>query len=414
MIKKTPESIESKKMSFPKIILDESIYIFIALILFRGIFVMFNGNFAIRAGYSTSGVTGIYYGIMYIMLCFSIPNIFKSIFSKRRYVIFYMFTLLLGYIQGYLSPYVNPYISRSFMDDIKLLTTNCLYSGLIFVMVGIAASDYKKLLKWLTVMAYVGIITAFLTDIIRVFVTTMKSDDDMNFAYYLCLFTCFLMIKYVREHKVLDLILMALGIFLVLFSGTRGPVVCLLVSFSLYFITNKNSNATKLIIMFLCVFVWILLYTGLLQNIIRSVSHSMGQLGFSTRIFDYASSNMLSDSSGRDELQSLCWRAIRKSPIMGKGLGYDRVILNESYCHNLIIEMFLSFGVPLGITFIGLIVISLLKGLKSVSGEYRFICAWLIGVVVVRLMFSSSFLLLPEFYIMIGILIAHEKEKETV
>lgn len=398
---------ETDKPSLFKRFLNESVYVFICLLWFRGIFVLFNGNMSDKFGYNTSPVTVIYYGIMHLLLIFSIPHIVKRAFEKSRYIIFYMFIFLLGYIQGSLNVYSKLLVSVSFMDDIKVFAANGLYSGLLLVVIALSADDYKKLAKAAAIVSCVGIIMALFTDIIRVFVTTMKSDDDMNFAYYLCFFTCYLLIYYMKHRNPRDLVLSALGIILLLFSGTRGPIMCVIVSFAAYFLTNKNTTSNIIIVVLTCVVLWFLSYTGLLGNIIRSAYTAMGRIGFSTRIFDYATNNMLSDSSGRDTLQAICWRAIEKKPFTGMGIGYDRVILKYSYCHNFIIEMFLCFGIPGGIVLVGLIVISLLKGLKSEPEEYRMLCAWFAGAVVVRLMFSSSFLILPDFYIMIGILLSH-------
>lgn len=106
--------------------------------------------------------------------------------------------------------------------------------------------------------------------------------------------------------------------------------------------------------------------------------------------------------------------AIRQNWVTGYGLCYDRV-LNGSvdiYTHNLVLELFISFGVIFGLI---LFVIHIMLGYKNCIStkdfEWEYLFAPFYITSTLLLMFNNSFCLLSFFWIPYGVYFAYRKQK---
>ena len=112
------------------------------------------------------------------------------------------------------------------------------------------------------------------------------------------------------------------------------------------------------------------------------------------------------ESNSRTVLKEKTLDAISENPVWGYGIMGDRVVLG-TYCHNIFLELLCDFGVVLGTLFIvALVAIIFIAIRKTWKTEYFFFVSGMIIAVVVKLMFSNSYIVEPDFFFMLGISIA--------
>ena len=94
-------------------------------------------------------------------------------------------------------------------------------------------------------------------------------------------------------------------------------------------------------------------------------------------------------------------------PVLGFGILGDRQFLSGGFVHNFIIEIITDFGFGVGIIFIIFIAVEMIR---SIFNKRKQDAVFLIGcLTIIQLLFSSSYLIKSEFFILFGFLIAKLK-----
>lgn len=243
--------------------------------------------------------------------------------------------------------------------------------------------------------------------------STVYSDyiDYLGFAYYAIPSLLIIINYYFTTRSKLAIIFMILGVFYLVICGTRGPVLCTFV-FLLYCVVRewKKWKIKRK------VFILVLFFGGiiLLMNM-RSVALIFYPIfqknGFSTRFFLFFLNKLdITDLTGRGALRNTVVQSIKQHFLFGSGIMGDRVLFGggeKGYSHNLVLEVLNSFGVPLG-----LVLLSLLLGLiavsfvKTKSKIYREFIAIYTDAAIVKLLFSASFMQESTLFLLIGICLA--------
>lgn len=164
-----------------------------------------------------------------------------------------------------------------------------------------------------------------------------------------------------RGSKVLNILFFIFGIVIMGVSGSRSPLVSLIVTI-LFFTIIETNNLKSLLIIAVIVLLSFLLYNQF--NII------LQQFG-STFIDRIAQSIFEGDSSGRDIRIIASFNQFLKSPIIG-GAHYiqDSMILGK-YPHNLILEAFMSIGIIGGTIFVMLFIQAIKNGYSLFKYDKR-------------------------------------------
>lgn len=152
---------------------------------------------------------------------------------------------------------------------------------------------------------------------------------NMSFGYALLLPTLFLI--YYGKNKVLIFLL----ILSITIAGSRGPLVPIFI-FIIYRIC-ACSSFKKIILIFVCSTIAVIFIFPLLVNVLDILEIN------SRTIFLFLDGSIDSDS-GRENIYKIVEDSIFQRPFLGYGLFADRVITG-AYCHNIILEMFLNFGI---------------------------------------------------------------------
>lgn len=228
-------------------------------------------------------------------------------------------------------------------------------------------------------------------------------NEDMYSAYKLLphlLLVCFFVL---HKPNVKNIITFIFGTILLFSFGTRGPILCLTLYVALYllvFKTYKNNVRSKVIIVLVTT-----IFLIFFEQILGFIMLLSSSLGMSTRVFSrLLDGTFLTHLSGRDIFQQLLITAIKERPWLGYGVAGDRMILYGSYAHNIILELLVSYGVPIGVILLLRCLFKIFKGLNSNITEYN--TAFILILVCcsfIKLFFSGTYLNEPLLFLLLGI-----------
>lgn len=157
---------------------------------------------------------------------------------------------------------------------------------------------------------------------------------NMSFSY-----GCLLPMIVLYSKKKLFPTLVSFFLFLsVVAIGSRGSAVIFIAYLIVDFFVSKRKGR------------WAVLVLGLLfVAMLPLFEDYLGSVGLHSRTITMLNEGEITNDTGREHFYSECLDAIMNHPLFGIGLFGDRVLLDGSYCHNIIIEVLLDFGVLFGL-----------------------------------------------------------------
>lgn len=225
---------------------------------------------------------------------------------------------------------------------------------------------------------------------------------DMYSAYLLLPHVCLTFSLVIRKPNAGNIAVFAMGTLMLLFLGTRGALLCLCICAILMTLAMGRMKKPGLFLM-LGVFAMVVLFAlGFLDLL-----YSLGEkLHLSLRILNKIEQNALTDSTGRNNISAEIWRAFKERPILGRGLFADRTINGGKYAHNFFLECLVQLGLCGAIPLIVITVRLFYRGYSILRLEKREndICIFitLFCCSVLKLLFSNSYLLEGNLYLLIG------------
>lgn len=210
----------------------------------------------------------------------------------------------------------------------------------------------------------------------------------MSFSYNLVFATVFSFVYFFEKRKLPVLIAAIVGAVLIVFAGARGPLVCVLFSLIAYFLLSKVSLTKKTFIVCFLV-VGSLIVMVLWQPIISGLKELTDSLGISSRTVDLLLDGDIFSDSSRGEIQR---KIIDSFSLFGSGLYGDRVLGENRYAHNLIIEMIAQWGYLLGTALLGVLGMLFVKGFRTKQTSLQMMILVFFSAGFVKLMFSGSYL----------------------
>ncbi len=347
--------------------------------------------------FPTSVTTILYYGVIWLLIAkYVLTNLRTVTFNFVQLGILVLaFSVFCSVIGGTGSSY----IFNGNFQDLIVFQPKTLFFTSMYMFFGISIQNYEGFKKRLHFISRIGVICGALIYILSLITRDLLHYDDMNYAYSLSFAVCSLIACYTRK----DILYVVGGVICLLLAGTRGPLVCVIVAFLLKTVVGEKSISSIARGVAICVLALVFMYSGafiwILQNLIRLLSgFGITQL----RILDYMNNNMLFDSSGRDEFNDVIIRSIMDNPILGHGIGADRIILQNRYCHNIVLEILVSLGIVFGTIIIAWIAYRVIKMLKSNQEDYKTIAIAYLSGEIVKLFFSVSILQSTQIFIFLG------------
>lgn len=374
---------------------------FIVGLILLPIYIKFMSILSQILSFSTTFTTYLYYGVLWLLLLSGIKGILRQATSA---VIVAVVSAAIIVFEMLVHPTSIEYIFGGDLFSFVTFQPSALIPSALFIFIGLAISDFENLGMLLHKGARIGVIGATLTYAMMLVRGIAIHYDDMSTAYGICLAVCVL-VAY-QERK--DWMFITLGIICLVLAGTRGPILCLIAALMFKFIIFEENLRKKIWGVVLCVFAALIIYSGLGFQLLVIFEKLLSGFGItSLRFLDYLNEGMFFDGSGREGLANILIEAIQKHPILGYGIGGDRLLLPKGfYAHNLVIEALVSFGVIGGGAFLIWVAFLSLGVLTSPRADIRKMGIGLFCGIVMKLFLSSSFIISREFFLFLGFCMA--------
>ena len=215
-----------------------------------------------------------------------------------------------------------------------------------------------------------------------------KQPEYMSFSYNLLFSTIFSSICFFKKKSIVSLIAAIIGVVLIFLAGARGPLVCYIFSLVICFQLSKTTTTKKIVIAFLLISLGIIIML-FWEQILLALKDAVDSIGISSRTVDILLDGDIFSDSSRGEIQQ---KIIEGFTLFGRGLYGDRVIGENHYSHNLIIELISQWGYLLGAVIVAGLGVLIYKGFRTKDPCLRMMIVALFSAGIVKLMFSESYL----------------------
>lgn len=345
------------------------------------------------------------------LFALSAPYIFRQVripdvLFGLSVVLVVVMTLLL---YTYSSEYIQPELWRIFGLSVPLY-----YVGIVY--------DHEETKKDLFWISLIGVIVMFVYQIYFLGTGRELHTDNMN-ASYNTLPSIMYLIYWAVTNKGMKNWGIALAVSSLSFVfGTRGPILAIIIFLAIGMVYNvlKIKNAAVKIAIILAIFISVAYIASgdTLVNLATYLSKKFGEIGFSTRIFDFFIEEQLAESEGRERLSEAVILAIKQKPLFGYGFMGDRFITEGHYVHNIVLEFLCSYGVVFGGIASVLVALFPLEAIKRSGGTQT---SWLMVMfacmIFTKLFVSGSYVYEPYFYLLMGLSVGtlrkHKKELQA-
>lgn len=238
-----------------------------------------------------------------------------------------------------------------------------------------------------------------------------ENTEMMGASYNLLPFVCLLFWNAITRGGLIHWIMVIIASFLLFSLGVRGPIICFAFFVAFYIMVFKHFKHD--------LFVKILIGIATLIVYIFSVEIALffsvisEQLGMSTRVFESFVQNQMvniQESSNRDVIWEGAFGVLTEKRIFWDfNLYADRLYngLETQYVHNLELECLCDFGIIGGSVVLVILFLLILRAFKSVWGKETVVLILVFFTAsVMELQFSGSFLILPMFWLFLGLCVS--------
>ena len=233
---------------------------------------------------------------------------------------------------------------------------------------------------------------------------------NMEISYTILPLLLFSLLIFLNENKIKFLIIALFSSAIIVIMGSRGTILCIASFLIMYYMMNFKKNFFYLIIIATSLIgvIWNF------NNIIDITINKFKSLGISSRtLYKLQNGDILNDT-GRGKIQEVAIEALNEHPILGLGIGGERILVNDKiyemtkdmstcYPHNLAIEIIVQYGYFIGTMLIIFLIGLLVNTIKNTSGNERNIFLLLVSQEVIKLLVSSSYIISPMFFLVLGI-----------
>lgn len=240
--------------------------------------------------------------------------------------------------------------------------------------------------------------------------------QNMHFAYLVLPHVIYcIWYSFTHSKDFLNHLFTALGIILLISYGNRGSfldILVFVVCYVLFFVKTKR----KYLIWIITIASAILIYIYLTE-ILLFLQILMEDLGMSTRIIDTIMEEQFmggASVSERDLFKDILWQEVDGSPFWGYGICGSWQFIG-TYPHDLILDMFISFGVFTGSLILLLLGVLSLKAFRAcTNNEEKAFLLLLFITGIFKLFISYTYLDNIETFLYIGYCIRLIRQKKQI
>lgn len=305
------------------------------------------------------------------------------------------------------SPVVHPETYSTWSDQ----ALKFLFAVVPFYFLGnivLRCIKMERLLEYLATLSIVTVLAKLMYFAIFEYGRSNAWTDagEMDQAYKLLPHICMICYDAIKKPTVTNLSVLAIASVYLLFLGNRGSVLVLIICMAMLYLLTSSSKYRVWNVGVIVAVVLIVFFSPFFDVIVETLENIASQLGMSVRIFEKLKEGALADSSGRDVQAERIHAALANQPMIGLGIYGDRV-LNGTYSHSLIRELWVDFGYLFGSLVFVLIVWVIFRAFKDVkSKEIKAFLIILMGNGFFKLFFSGSYLTEDTFFYVIGMSVA--------
>ena len=234
----------------------------------------------------------------------------------------------------------------------------------------------------------------------------VKQRYNLVFGYKTMLCCIIFLFFFLEKRNILDLAGAGVSLLMEIRAGSRGPLICLVFFVVLYLFLR----ARKLKMRYKVTISAVLLgaYYAISRYLDRIMAFGISilqKLHITSRTVDMLLNGEITDDHGRAEIARLSWDGIAKQGFFGMGPFGCRTIIapyfNYGYPHNIFLEFILDYGWVLGVLFLSILAIMILKVFRNRDREQTAVTMILLAMCV-KLAISGSYWSEPLFWGILG------------
>lgn len=325
-------------------------------------------------------------GMMGVLLLFAIP----ALYSRAKTLSICSVAILLNlFLVTWLSGTAGTYSSSFFS-----IVFNAVFVYLPIGLCTYVIKDKSILLKKMYLFSWPA--QAMLILLLLGFVRSSGSDYSMSCGYALEFQVLIVLDHFFHEKKWYDAVITAVDMLAIVIGGSRGPILCVILYLIIRLAFSKElSMQKKFIITFFSGTTVIMLFLNF-NRLLSLLVDVLGSAGHSSRTLRMLMMGSITKDSGRGNIIAYYLERIWERPLAGWGLGGGWTF-EEMYPHNIVVELFLSFGIPLGIFLCIILFFVFCKGFVRRKGAEQRIAHILLADMC-SLMLSGSFIMSATFF----------------
>lgn len=332
-----------------------------------------------------------YYFPVLIAVCLALALPFILSYIKPKDIIFVLIITMVYFFQVVLYPSNREYLLSVSMDFFATV--------LPLYFIGLCIDERKHFN-----ILYIASIVNVFAFILYISVLSNEAHSDqllysgfMHRAYTLLPQLLVIIGHAMKKPNVFNITTGVVGGIVLATCGNRGSVLLLFAFIIIGLLFLVERKVRKGVYAFICIsFAFILFFY---QWIIEQLSALIANWGMSPRFLNYIISGGFFESKGRSVITQKLFEMIAENPLAGYGLAADHVATG-SYAHNLVIELWTSFGVIIGtllFIFTAFIITKAWTNNKNAIILSVLVCAGFF-----KLFISNSFLFEGMFFVLLG------------
>ena len=271
--------------------------------------------------------------------------------------------------------------------------------------------NFKKNSKYIFIADFIFIIYCI--------ITKRNMLGNMEISYAILPLLIFYLYLFFKERNLKSLMLSFMLFVLLIVVGSRGPLLCIAAFIIMYLLSNMRKNK----ILTLLITVLILFVSFHFDSILQYSIEILNENNLNSRTLIKIRNGDISNDTGRSYIYDVVKNELEENPILGIGLGVDRIVINNKiysmtkdmsscYPHNVILEILVQYGYFIGGATLLVISYLILKAFFISDTDGRNIIIYFFATEIVRLFISSSYIVSPITFMLIGICYSIIKEKK--
>lgn len=198
---------------------------------------------------------------------------------------------------------------------------------------------YDKLSQWAPVTIIFAMFMVVCTSIIGV-VGTAETSYNMSLSYYVLVPTLLMYSNFIYNKKIIHILFFIIGVFVVLFMGSRGPLVCIILFVAVFSFKTLKLSVGNLITLGCVIAVGILIFVNYVDIAEFLYNWLLDHNIESRTLYKLLIGDFFDDSDRRLIINEALY-IIKRSPF---GIGF----MGDLTTHNIVVENVLWFGWGVG------------------------------------------------------------------